>query len=86
MIGAMGIFNPFLIIGGVLSTVATGLLMTLEPDSSSPMWIGYQALAGIGLGLCFTVPIIVLQARTEPMEIATASAITLCESFSFRSP
>ncbi|TGO10234.1 hypothetical protein BTUL_0140g00010 [Botrytis tulipae] len=52
-IGTIKLFNPFLILGGILTTISTGLMMTLEADSSHSVWIGYQALAGIGLGLCF---------------------------------
>lgn len=78
-IGEIGIFNPFLIIGGMVSTVASGMLMTLETNSSSSVWIGYQALAGIGLGTCFTVPIIVTQMISKPEEVATATGVVLCK-------
>ncbi|KAH6663125.1 major facilitator superfamily transporter [Halenospora varia] len=76
-VGATKLFNPFLLSGGILSTIATGLMMTLQPDSSHSIWIGYQALAGIGLGLCFNVYIIIVQNIVKPDEIATATAILL---------
>ena len=77
-VGAYRIFNPFLILGASLTTTASGLLMTLQPDSSHAAWVGYQALAGVGLGLCFNVHIIIVQNIVKPDEIATATAILLC--------
>ncbi|KAF7933516.1 uncharacterized protein EAE98_003225 [Botrytis deweyae] len=44
-VGKIGVINPFLIVGGTLTTISCELLMTLQPDSSSSKWIGYQALA-----------------------------------------
>lgn len=79
-IGETGIFNPYLIIGGIISTVASGMLLTLKTNSGSSVWIGYQALAGIGLGTCFTVPIIVTQMISKPDEVATATGVLLCKS------
>lgn len=81
-IGALKLFNPFIITGGVLSTVASGLLMTLQADSNHALWIGYQVLAGVGLGLCFNVYIIIIQNIVKPDEVATASAILLCKFLS----
>ena len=83
-IGAVKVFNPFLILGGILSTVATGLMMTLNSHSSSSAWIGYQALAGIGLGLCFNVYIIIIQNIVKPEDVATATAMMLCKSLAPR--
>ena len=78
-VGAIGLFNPFLIVGSVLSTVAGGMLTTLEIHSGSNVWIGYQAIGGIGLGLCLTTPIIVTQRMSKPENIAPATAIVLCK-------
>ncbi|TGO39393.1 hypothetical protein BHYA_0055g00490 [Botrytis hyacinthi] len=77
-VGKIGVINPFLMFGGILTTISCGLLMTLQPDSSSSKWIGYQALAGIGLRLCFNVYIIVVQNIVKADEIATATSMLLC--------
>ncbi|TGO17632.1 hypothetical protein BTUL_0016g01000 [Botrytis tulipae] len=76
-VGKIGVINPFLIVGGILTTISCGLLMTLQPDSSSSKRIGYQALAGIGLGFCFNVYIIVVQNIVKTDEIATATSMLL---------
>jgi hypothetical protein len=78
-IGATKRFNRFLLVGGILTAVSTGLMMTLQADSVHSIWIGYQALAGIGLGLCVNVYIIIVQNIVQPDEVATATAIILCK-------
>jgi hypothetical protein len=80
LIGATKLFNPFLLVGGILTAASTGLMMTLQADSNHSIWIGYKALAGIGLGLCFNVYIIIIQNIVQPEEVATATAITLRNS------
>lgn len=78
-IGNFGHFVPFLIVGGALATIGSGLLFTLGLNSPSSMWIGYQVLAGVGIGLCIQVPIIAAQAVVEPDDISSVTAMTLCE-------
>ena len=74
-----GVYVPFLIGGAVLSTIASGLLYTLDIGSPSSHWIGYQALAGMGIGLAVQVPIIANQAFVKMSEISSITAITLCK-------
>ncbi|TGO25349.1 hypothetical protein BPAE_0082g00340 [Botrytis paeoniae] len=76
-VGKIGIINSFLIFGGILTIISCGLLMTSQPDSSSSKCIGYQALAGIGLGLYFNVYIIIVQDIVKADEIATATSMLL---------
>ena len=78
-LGAVGYFAPFLIIGAAISTVGIGIIYTLDLSSPSSQWIGYQILAGIGLGLCFQVPIMVGQALASPEDVSAITAILLCE-------
>lgn len=49
-ITAIGWFTPFIVLGSVLATVGNGLIYTFDIHSSSSVWIGYQVLAGAGLG------------------------------------
>ncbi|RDL38614.1 uncharacterized protein BP5553_02954 [Venustampulla echinocandica] len=76
-VGATKLFNPFVLLGGALTTIASALMTKLQPDSPSTVWIGYQALAGVGLGLCFNVYIIIAQNIVKLNEVATATAILL---------
>jgi hypothetical protein len=79
VIGEIGLFNPFIIAGAIVTTIGCGLLMTLQITSGHPMWIGYQVLVGIGEGLCLNVPIIVTQRIASMDDVAIATAVVLCE-------
>ncbi|KAL6713737.1 hypothetical protein ACLMJK_008229 [Lecanora helva] len=77
LITATGIYVPWLYAGAILATIGSGLIYTLDLGSSSSKWIGYQALAGIGIGFAFQVPIIHNQATVKMSEISSVTAVTL---------
>ena len=66
-----------LIAGAVGSTIGSGLLYTLSTTSDSSQWIGYQALAGLGIGLCLQIPVIVGQASVAPSDLSSVTAMIL---------
>lgn len=72
-----GQYIPPMILGSMLTAIGAGLLYTLEIDSPSKEWIGYQALVGIGLGLIFQIPVIVGQAVVKPSDISSITAMVL---------
>jgi MFS family permease len=80
LISVYGHFVPYMIAAPVLGTVGTGLIFSLGASSPSSQWIGYQALAGLGLGLGVQIPVISAQAVVEPSDIASATAMILCKS------
>jgi hypothetical protein len=55
-------YMPFVYFAPVVATVAGGLAVTLQVDSSHGKYIGYQALYGIGLGLGMSQPMMTVQA------------------------
>lgn len=77
LITKLGYFAPLVILGSVLTTVGSGMIYTFNTTSSSGVWIGYQALAGLGIGLCFQVPIMAGQALSPPKDISATTAIIL---------
>ncbi|KAL8998606.1 MAG: hypothetical protein Q9169_002357 [Polycauliona sp. 2 TL-2023] len=77
LISTFGYYVPLMVVSTVLATIGTGLCYTLGLNSPSSQWIGYQALAGIGIGLGFQVPIIVAQASVDPEDISSASSLIL---------
>ncbi|KAL8654040.1 MAG: hypothetical protein Q9226_003585 [Calogaya cf. arnoldii] len=77
LISTFGHYVPLMILSSILGTVGAGLCYTLGVGSPSSQWIGYQALAGIGIGLGFQIPIIVAQASVDPEDISSASALIL---------
>lgn len=74
---AWGQYIPIMVLGSILSSIGCGLIYTLDVDSGSDKWIGYQALVGIGLGLIFQVAVIVCQAIVRPSDLSSVSAIVL---------
>ncbi|KAK5275670.1 hypothetical protein LTR16_012249, partial [Cryomyces antarcticus] len=66
-----------MIAGPVIATIAAGMIYTFEIGSSSAVWIGYQALAGIGIGLCFQAPIMAGQALAKPEDVSTTTALLM---------
>jgi MFS family permease len=73
-----GLYQPILIGGSIIAMIGCGLLYTLETNSSTGTWIGYQILAGAGFGLAFQIPIIAVQGTVDAEDLATATAMELC--------
>jgi len=46
----LGWYKPFMIAGGCIFTVGSGLIYTLTVNSATGKWIGYQLLCGFGAG------------------------------------
>ncbi|MCJ1333464.1 hypothetical protein MMC10_010163 [Thelotrema lepadinum] len=78
IMGAVGWFQPFLIAGAALTAIGSGLIYTWDVDTETGKWIGYQVLAGFGLGFAIQTPIIVGQASVEPADLSTITAMILC--------
>lgn len=72
-----GQYVPLMAFGSTVASVGAGLIYTLDIDSASGKWIGYQALVGIGLGLTFQISVIVAQAIVKPSDLSSISAIIL---------
>jgi hypothetical protein len=80
MITAFGYFTPFVIFGSAFAAVGSGLIYTLDQNSSSAYWIGYQALTGMALGLCLQTPIMAAQAMSAQEDVPATTAILICKS------
>lgn len=64
-------------------TIGSGLIYTLDVDSPASHYIGYQVVAGIGMGLCIQVPAIVAQSISTRPDMAITIAIALCKQPDF---
>lgn len=76
-ITSKGHFVPLMIGSGVISTIGAGLIFTLNIGSSPRKWIGYQVIAGLGLGVGFQIPIIATQATSSVADLSSATAMVL---------
>lgn len=77
LITAFGHFVPLMILGAILTTIGSGLIYTLGLHSSSAHWIGYQIVAGLGVGLALQIPVITAQASVDPADLSSATAMVL---------
>lgn len=75
---------PFMALGAALTTVGLGLLYTLDVDTPSAKWIGYQILLGASLAFPFQNCLNVVQANVEEKDIASATSILYCTCLSPR--
>jgi hypothetical protein len=71
----LGYYNPFIIVGPALMSVAAGLITTLKVDSRSAEWIGYQIINGVGSGFFMTAPMIAVQTVLSPANTPVGIAI-----------
>lgn len=78
LISIFGHYVPILLTGGAITTIGMGMIYTLEIGSNSSHWIGYQVLAGLGVGFAFQVPQIVAQSICGLDEVSHYTAISLC--------
>ena len=73
----IGFFTPPAIIGSMITVIGSGLLTTLRPDTSTGKWVGYQILAGTGLGIGYMQGITAVQAVLSPSLVSIGSNIII---------
>ena len=72
---------PLMLGGSILTTVGSGLLFTLSPNTTEGQWIGYQILTAIGAGLCRQMTFSAVPLMLPADDLATASAlVAFCSS------
>jgi len=72
-----GFFTPPAILGPIVTCVGCGLLTTLQVDTSTATWAGFEVLTAAGMGMAMQQPIIAVQAILEPAVVSIGSAIVL---------
>lgn len=66
-----------MIVSSVLFSIGVGLLTTLTPESNHSYWIGYQALAGVGVGLGMQQPMIAVQTVLDISQVPVGTSIII---------
>lgn len=65
-------------VGSLLSTVAVGLLYTLDIGTSTSKWVGYQFFTGAAMALAIMHGLNIAQANVGPEDLAAATSNLLC--------
>ncbi|KAL3426835.1 efflux pump [Phlyctema vagabunda] len=82
LVGKLGYYLPWTVTSAILIAIASGLLSTLTPHTSTSKWIGYQLLAGFGRGCGMQMPIVAVQNILPPEQIPIGmSLIVFCQTF-----
>ncbi|CAM1511984.1 Fc.00g094970.m01.CDS01 [Cosmosporella sp. VM-42] len=72
-----GFYTPFMIAGSGLMAIGFGLVTTFTPDTKAASWIGYQLMAGIGVGISMQQPLIAVQVVCDMADIPTGTAMII---------
>ncbi|KAH8881291.1 MFS general substrate transporter [Thozetella sp. PMI_491] len=75
LVTALGYYTPFMIVGTIFASVGYGLLSTFHPDTAQPMWIGYQILAGAGVGLGLQQPLMAVQVVLDIKDVPIGTSV-----------
>ncbi|KAF2475230.1 MFS gliotoxin efflux transporter glia [Lindgomyces ingoldianus] len=70
-------YNPFLVIGAIAATIGVSMIYTLDMQTSSRVWIGYELLTAMGVGLALQIPMIANQAAVSTEDMASATSLSL---------
>lgn len=72
---ALGYYTPFMLLASVLTAIGYGLISTFTPDISKGKWIGYQILAGAGVGFGMQQPMIAVQTVLDIKDVPTGTSV-----------
>ncbi|SGY19517.1 BQ5605_C014g07668 [Microbotryum silenes-dioicae] len=83
IVARIGRYWPFLVIGPVFMSIGSGLMYTISVSTPSPTLIGFQILAGIGVGLSMQNSLLAMQAefKDNPKLVAQATSMASFSQF-----
>ncbi|KAM0810188.1 putative Major facilitator superfamily (MFS) profile domain-containing protein [Seiridium cardinale] len=77
LVSIWGYYVPYMIVGGTVCCIGSGLLTTVDLSTPTVEWAAYLVLTGLGLGIAGQIPYTALQAVLEPEDVATGNAIAV---------
>ncbi|EPQ52861.1 MFS general substrate transporter [Gloeophyllum trabeum ATCC 11539] len=75
----VGYVPPFMIFGSTVASIGTGLIHLLSPTTSTSTgkWIGYQIIAGVGLGTTYQLAYVASQTVLSAADVEVGTAIVV---------
>ncbi|RYP55566.1 hypothetical protein DL769_010123 [Monosporascus sp. CRB-8-3] len=77
-ISATGMSTVVMVGGAALGALGCGVFYTVGMDTPTGRWVGFQILAGFGLGGAFQIPVIVGQVSVDAVDLSSTTALLLC--------
>ncbi|CAG8366582.1 unnamed protein product [Penicillium salamii] len=75
VVTVVGYYAPFMILGTIFIAIGYGLMSQFHPDTPKSVWIGYQIIAGAGVGFGMQQPMIAVQVVLDIVDVPTGTAI-----------
>ncbi|KAH7091452.1 major facilitator superfamily domain-containing protein [Paraphoma chrysanthemicola] len=70
-------YKPWLLMGALLATAGNAVIYTLDANTATKQWIGYELITATGVGLALQVPMIANQALVPADDMPAATSLTL---------
>ncbi|KAI1404519.1 putative MFS aflatoxin efflux pump [Hypoxylon fuscum] len=74
-VSRVGYYTPTMLVGTCIMSVGAGLLTTLQLDTGTGKWIGYQILYGFGMGMCFQAPNLAAQTVLPTKDVTVGTSL-----------
>lgn len=78
---ATGYYLPWILVGPIFSGIGTGLISTWDRETSNSKLIGYQIIAGVGIGFSFQNILLSVQAEYNDRQHLMAQAVGVSNFF-----
>ncbi|QSZ37759.1 hypothetical protein DSL72_008858 [Monilinia vaccinii-corymbosi] len=78
LMGKTGYYMPWYLAGGILVTIGSALMYTIDLDSSTGKVYGYSVILALGTGFFSQASFPVAQAKVEPHQLSAVTAYIGC--------
>jgi hypothetical protein len=70
-------YKPWLLLGALLATAGNSSIYSLDANTPTAKWIGFELITAIGVGLALQIPMIANQALVPAEDMPAATSCTL---------
>jgi MFS family permease len=72
-----GYYMPFIFLGSILTAIGSGLLTTWHVGTPVSKWVGYQVIAGTGVGMVLQQPLMACQAVLKQEDVPIGTSVVI---------